>query len=222
MKKILLLLLVFALVFAGPTQTYVQKVDASGASSFEERREMATFLQLLPPGALKKIIDTCIVDSSLACSVNGTVITMGLQIPSDNSYYTFTKEYGFFTTTTLTINRVPTDRFDASINRILSKAGVSSGEGSATALDLNDKKGNSVKAAAFKEAGITINYSITMPGGTAQSFDLVALLEDSKPIVLAESELNYWLLSLIIGVIVLAAFAYSFFGGKKVKKTKKR
>lgn len=147
---------------------------------------------------------------------------MGLQIPSDNSYYTFTKEYGFFTTTTLTINRVPTDRFDASINRILSKAGVSSGEGSATALDLNDKKGNSVKAAAFKEAGITINYSITMPGGTAQSFDLVALLEDSKPIVLAESELNYWLLSLIIGVIVLAAFAYSFFGGKKVKKTKKR
>jgi len=61
-----------------------------------------------------------------------------------------------------------------------------------------------------------------MPGGKVQTFDLIAQLEDSKPIVLAESELNYWLAVLILGVIALAAFAYSFFGGKKKKPGKKQ
>lgn len=223
MKKFLPILLLSVLLFGSITQTYVQTVDTAGKSVFEEKRDMAVFLQLLPPGSLKKIADVCAVDSALHCSVSGTVITTQVSIPADNIYYSMEREYGLLSTTTMTVYRFPNDLFDGSMNRILEKAGIGGGGSAAAAINLNEKEENKAKAEALQSAGIMLNYTIVMPEGKSQSIDLVEVLADSKPIVVQESGLNYWLVALIIGVIVIGALAYQFFGMKKEdKKTKKR
>ena len=221
MKKILLLLLVSILLFGSITQTYVQKVDSSGKSTFEEKRDMSIFLQLLPKDSLKKMTDACAVDPSLSCSVDGTVITTLLQVPADNVYYSFEREYGLLSTTTMTVYKFPNDLFDASINKVMEKAGLGGGTSRVAPINLNEKQENKAKSDALAQAGISLNYTIIMPGGKTQSFDMVAVLADSKPIVVQESELNYWLLVLIVGVVALIAFAYSFFRGNKGKAKKR-
>jgi len=216
MKNVLFLFLLSAVLVSSAAQSYVQNMDATGRAAVEERRDMSVFLQLLPGGSLGKIADTCASIPSLSCSVSGNIMTTRIQLGPDSGYYSFDTQYGLpFLTTTLTVNRLPTDMFDASVSDIMNKAGVTSGKGRAAPIDLNDKGANAATAAAWKEAGLDIDYSIVMPNGHTETYRLTDLLADSHPIVITTQEPDFGLMALIIGILVLAAFAFSFFGKRK-------
>ena len=215
MRSIVFLLLV-SLLLTGSTQVYNQRVDALGNSMVEEKRDMSIFLSLLPSGALDDISAICSSYTNLECLVEGTTITMVVHVQPDNQYYSLKTDHGFpFSTTTFTLNKIPTDAFDSSINEVFVKANLSSGKSSSVPLDLNNVEGNRAKADALRASGITIEYNIMMPNGQLSTYNLVEVLGDSKPIVIQTYELNFWLIILLIGVGAVGYLAYSFFGNKR-------
>jgi len=218
MKKMLVLFLLSAILVSNAAQSYVQKIDPLGGASVTETRDLSVFLQLFPGGSVDKIAGACATDPSLSCSVSGTIMTTTIELPAGNNYYTIGTDYGIpFITTALTVNRLPTDVFDSSVNNVLNAAGLTSGKGHAEPIELADKGANANLSAAWKEAGLTMNYTIIMPNGYTQTYDLVQLLADSHPIVVTTQEPDYGLMALIAGIIVLAAFTLSFFRKKKGK-----
>ena len=215
MRTIVFLLLV-CLLLTGSTQVYNQRVDSLGNSVIEEKQDMSIFLSLLPDGALDDITAVCSSYGDLECQVEGTTITMVVQVQPDNSYYTLKTDNGLpFIMTTFTLDKIPTDAFDSRINEVLAKAGLSSGKSSSSSIDLNDVEGNRAKADAFRASDISVEYNIIMPNGQASKYDLVELLIDSKPIVIQTYELNIWLIILILGIGALGYLAYTFFGKKR-------
>jgi len=217
---LLSILLIAAMLLTGSlTQEYVQTVDSSGSSYVEETRDLSVVLQLFPEGTIGQISQACVSNPALGCSVSGTSVTTRIYLSPDSGYCSVSTEYGLpFTTTTLTVNKLPNDRFDEAFLNLLTAAGLPSGKSRAVSIDLRDKENNAVKAAAFKDAGIGLTYAAVMPNGYTETVDLVELLADSSPIVVRTQELNVWLISLIAGVLVLGAFALSFFQKKKKKR----
>ena len=214
--RIIVFLLLVLLLLTGSTQVFNQRVDTLGSSVIEEKQDMSIFLSLLPSSALGDISAVCSSYSDLECTMEGTTITMVVHVQPDNAYYTLKTDHGFpFSSTTLTLNNIPTDAFDSRINEVLAKAGLSSGKSSSSSIDLNDVEGNRAKADAFQASDISIEYNIMMPNGQVSKYDLVALLSDSKPIVIQTYELNIWLFILILGIGALGYLAYSFFGKKR-------
>jgi hypothetical protein len=215
MRKLFVLFLLFAVLAVNAAQTYVQKVDTVGNAVVTEERDLSVFLQLFPSGSLEKIANTCASDPSLSCSVSGSVMTTTIDMGSGSGYYSYTTEYGLpFATTTLTVNKLPTDLFDTSVDNVLNKAGLTSGKGSAEPIDLGDKVADAAIAEAWKGAGVSMSYTIVMPDGYSESYDVTELLANAHPITISTQEPDFGLIVLILGVIALAAVAYSFFGLK--------
>jgi hypothetical protein len=215
MRKLFVLFLLFAVLAANAAQTYVQKMDTVGNAVVTEERDLSVFLQLFPSGSLEKIASTCASDPSLSCSVSGSMMTTTVDISPGSGYYSYTTEYGLpFATTILTINKLPTDLFDTSVDNVLNKAGLTSGKGSAQPIDLGDKVADAAIAEAWKGAGVSMNYTIVMPNGYTESYDVTGLLADSHPIIITTQEPDFGLIVLILGVIAMAAVAFSFFGMK--------
>jgi hypothetical protein len=220
MKRYIIMFILISLLLTGSiTQLYTHKVDALGDSRITESRNISFFLSLLPTDALQRINDICLVNSSLDCSLQNTTLTMSLDLESGNDYYSLTTDNGFpFVTTTLTINKIPTDLFDDRINSILLSSKLVSDEGSAKPIDLTDKSTNRAKAAALKSSGFEIAYSVEMPNKKVSNYDLVAILEDSKPIVVKTQEINSWTIALAVGIILVLFVSASFFGKKRTMK----
>ncbi len=150
-------------------------------------------------------------------------------------YYEFTSDYGLpFITHTLTISKIPTDRFSSILDRILLGANVtSSSGGSSTAIDLHDNATNKGNAKVLRQLRANITYTIIMPmpvseaecgnlsgtvSGDQASFDLVDVLDQSKPIVVKSNEANLGYITVIAGVVIIIALAMSFMGSKAIKR----
>jgi hypothetical protein len=102
--------------------------------------------------------------------------------------------------------------------------------------DLGDEEANSEVVAALRLIQANITYTVVMPvavseagagnasgsiDGSSASFDLVEVLDASKPITVKSRELNLGYLVAIAGVVVLVALALSFFGMKPAKRRKR-
>lgn len=219
MKNILPLFIVLILLTGSITQTYTQSTDSLGVSTVEEKRDLSPILQLFADSALSDIKSVCESYNSFNCVVEGTILTSQISINPVNDYYTLETDSGFpFTTTTLTIERIPTDLFDSKINSILEIAQLTSGKGSADPIDLNQVQENKAKAQALNQAGIVLIYSVMMPNGETSEHNLNEILQDSKPIIIKTQEINIGLIILILGVVVLGFLFWSFFGNRSGRK----
>jgi hypothetical protein len=220
-KRVMLLfslILSLYLITGSVSQNYVHSIDSLGMSTIEETTDISSFINLFPQGSLTNISAACKNTQALSCSLNDTILSMRLTIPSENNYYSYESDSGFpIITNTFILERLPTELFDERVNAILAKAGVSEGKGISSPIDFRENESNKLKAEAYAQSGISMNYTLVMPNGKRSSYDVVKLLEESKPIVIITQELNLWLLSLVLGLAVLVAFAFSFFRMKKKK-----
>jgi hypothetical protein len=220
---LLVALLAVCLLLTGSTQTYVQTFDSSGNSMIVEQKDMSSYLQSYPVGSLDRLAAACSASPSLGCSVEGTIITITLKMTPDSGYYAFQSSYGLpFITSTATVGKIPSDLFDSALNQVFIATDLTNSSSSAKAVDLADKATDARLSAAWKSVGINETYTMVMPNGYSETYDLVSLLADAQPMTATVQELNMGAIVLIVGIIVLAAFAASFFFTKQKKKKGKR
>ena len=239
-REILVVLLMCTLVSAGLDQSYIHVVDREGNSEITKTMDISAFMTDFEEGSMEKISDLCVEDPELRCSVEGKTITITESF-SPGEHYDFKADYGIpFITYTLTQKKIPTDTFSVSLDKLLRKAGVIEGgvEGSADAIDLYNEEENRENAGFLRRFNVNLSYQITVPtdideasagnvsgavDGPSATFDIVDLMEESRPVVIKNSELNMGYLVIIAAIVVLGALAYSFFKSKPQvkKKTKK-
>jgi len=239
-REIIALLLISLMAGATLDQSYIQTVSRNGASVMEKTIEVTLFSNQLTAEGLTRMAEVCRTSKSFDCSVDveNKLVTMTEEF-SSGGYYTFTSDYGLPSIThTLTIQKVPTDRFSTSLEKLLVAANATNytgGSGTGKAIDLSDKVANAESAGILKMLKANITYTFIMPAqiseakagsvngavsGTSATFDLVSVLAESEPIVVKAQELNYGYIIAITGVVVLAALAMSFLGTRPGKRRK--
>lgn len=240
-REIFAILLMAVIASAAIDQSYVQTVFRGGASSVEKTMELAVFSNQLATEGLARMADYCEKPSSIDCSVDveakKVVITEEF---SSGGYYVFSTDYGLPSIThTMTVNRVPTDKFSSALERLLVAANAteySGSGGSARSMDLSDAEANAEAAAILKTLKANITYVVVMPSGVSEaksgnitgavsgnraSFDLVEVMSaQGGPIVVKSQELNFGYLIAIAGIVVLGALALSFAGTKPSRRKK--
>ena len=216
MKRLLIFLMILSIAFSAGSQTYVHEVKFLGSSIIEEKRDLSIFLNLLPNNAVTNMEIVCQNYPELDCTIEDDALFMRVNVPEKNQYYTLISDYGLpFTTTSLTIERIPTDMFDARINAILLKANLTDGSGFSKSIDLKDKEANLALANALRDAGIESNYIVVMPNEERTEVNLINLLSDSAPINVKSYSLNLWLIFLILGIGGVVGLSYMFFSIKR-------
>lgn len=240
MKTELALLVLCMLSAAALDQTYVQTVERDGSSVIEKSADLGLLSTELNLGSFERMAEACGVAEDLDCTVDIEAKTVVLRDSfQSGGYYSYESEYGFpFTTHTLTIESIPTDRFSRLMDRLFDRADATDIPASSVSpLYLRDKGQNQEGAELLKQVGVTIEYTVELPSGISEAhagevaatiegnkatFDLVEVLEASEPMVVKSSELNYSYTILAGGIIVLAALAWSFMSSQPKKKPKKR
>jgi len=242
MKTELALLVLCMLSAAALDQTYVQTVERDGSSIIEKTSDLGLLSTELNFGAFERMAEVCSGSAELDCSVDveGKTVILRDSFQS-NGHYSYESEYGLpFTTHTLTIESIPTDRFSRLMDRLFDEADATGMPASSVSpLYLRDKEQNREGAELLRQVGVTIIYTVEVPSGISEAyageviatidgntatFDLVEVLEASEPMVVKSSELNYSYIILAGGIIVLAALAWSFMSSqpKPEKPQKKR
>jgi hypothetical protein len=238
-RAIFVFLLLLAAAHAALDQSYVQTVARNGSSAIEKTMEVTIFANQLTSDGLQRMQQVCASGPRFDCSVDVDAKTVLMREGfAPGGYYSFSTDYGVPSITyTLTIDRIPTDRFSNDLDRLLAAANVtdSSGGGAARPIDLKDAATNQENAVLLKQFKANITYTIRMPvaiydaraggvqgsvSGNEVSFDLVEVLSESRPIVVRSSELNSGYLLAIGGVIVLAALSVTFFTSKGIRRKK--
>jgi hypothetical protein len=238
LKPMMALLIVLALSFSTMDRMYVQDIRPDGSSTIQKTMDLSIFANKLSASSFQAMADFCARSSQVSCSVDAASKTVTIKESlASGSYYSVNSEYGFpFITQTLTIDRIPNDMFGASLNTILAAANITAPDQSAVqALNLHDD--NNASASVLKAIGANYTYIVTMPSsvsearsggynaaidGDSATFDLVQVLSQSQPMVLVSGQINSFVVVIIIGIIVLGALAYSFFGSKPSKTRKKK
>ncbi len=221
-------MLLLILFMGSVIQTYEQTFDKEGDSVIKKEFDANLFLSFLGDDAAQKIEETCASVSSLKCSYSdGTMVTTET-FGENDGYYSFESGYGlFYIEYKLIINRIPSERFSALQDDLLIRAGLANETGqSGLSIDFSDKENNALGAKAMRDTGTEIKYIVIVPGdilsatagevsGTVSDstaeFSLSEVLAESEPIVIYSREINWGALLLILTVIVLIAFAGSFF-----------
>jgi hypothetical protein len=238
MRKFLFALVLMSLIAsAAIDQSYDMTVNRDGSSVIVKSMELNIFGADLNAAALGDVAELCDKDSRLSCSVEGKTITIAKEF-SPGGYYTYRSEYGLLEIEhTLTISRIPTDRFSTALEDLLDEAGVleASGE-SADPIDLLDREANDESITVLKQFGANLSYYISVPAGMTEAkagavegqrvgdavrFDLVDVMDAGQPITVKSKELNSPNIIVISMVIVLAALALTFARTKPKKRRKK-
>jgi len=229
-NQIFLMLMLLSTATFAVSQAYVQTVDRDGSSVMVRELDTSMFAALLKPDALGNMALMCKAGFQDGCAVDtaaGTINTT-VKLSQADGYYTFTTDYGFpFVTHTLTVYRLPTDRFGEELDALLAATNASQNPPSGTRLEAIDLSADNSQLISYaKMFGVKMTYVSVMPSAVEQassgdvaaavtdgsaSFDLIAVLATSKPIVVQSRELNYTYLVLLVALVVLAALAYSFF-----------
>jgi hypothetical protein len=238
-QELVFVLLLCAIAGATLDQSYVQTVSQNGSSTIEKTMEMRWFSGQLTAQALQKMAAACNLRADIKCRVDVQNNEIKITEQFDpGTYYTYTTDYGFpYITRTLTINKVATDRFANSLDKLIVAANISQpSQKPVSPLDLNDNSTNKEMAAALEMLNVRITYAISMPvqiteasagsiqgnvTGSTASFDLVQVLKESKSITVRGQELNTGAFVVIVGAIALIALAWTFAGTKPAKKKKK-
>jgi len=242
-REIFAILLLSFVAGAALDQTYVHEVSRNGDSVVEKSMELTVFSNQLTPGALERMSDACEHDSRLGCSVDveKKLVVLSQEL-SPGAYYRYSTEYGLPSIAyTISIDRIPTDRFSDALGDLLAAANateVGQVRGTVKPLSLTERDENAANAGILKALGAKITYRVVMPSrvtyaaaggvqgaidGNSADFAVVDVMADSAPLVVRCEELNWGYLLLIAMVAVLGALAYLFMkSGKPMKKSKKK
>lgn len=213
-------------------QTYEQTMDLDGDSVITREEDANLFLGLFGDDALQKIEQVCAEDSSLGCSYSEGKLKLTENFQLKDGYYQFETSYGLpYIEYTLEVNKIPTDRFMKKLSEVLVAAGLSDyTDQSGRAIDLSNKEENAEMAKLMRDSQLGIAYVIEMQGeifvasaGEANgdveysrvTFSLEDVLSESEPIVVKSRELNLGFILFILAILIMGAFAASFFFGKK-------
>jgi hypothetical protein len=233
-KELFALLLVSLIGSAAIDQEYIQNVSKDGSSKIVKTSELSLFSGILSKDALANMDAVCKTTAKIDCSVDVEAKTVTItESFNPGGYYTFDTDFGFpYITNTMTINRVPTDKFANSLERllILANATEPSQGGSVQPLDIRDAEGNRENVQFLKRFKANLTYTVIFPfpvsearagnasgvvDGSTVRFDLVEVLDQSQPMVIVSREVNWGYFVAIAGVAVLAALAVSFFRAKR-------
>jgi len=244
MKKMLVLLVLALAANAAIDQSYVQTLSGDGSSTIQKTMDLSLFANQLPASALSAMAAFCSNTTRIICSVDVDAKKISISESfQPGGYYTVTTEYDLFMVThRIVVDRIPTDRFAADLDDVLLLSNVTSGtrQSNVAVLDLNDRQANAGIAATLRMFKANMTYAITMPGdiaaasagntgasvtGKTANFDLVAVMAQSAPLVVASRELNAVSIVALLAIVVLGALALSFFksapkSGAKKKKAK--
>jgi hypothetical protein len=229
-------------MFAAVDQSYVQDVSRDGSSKIAKTSELAIFSTQLTNQSFSRMKQVCDGEFKVDCSIDVERKTVTITESFEpGGYYTYGSEYGLPEVTyTLVINKIPNDKFASSLSRLLVAANItdaSTGGGTVNPIDFEDELNNREAAGILRLIRANLNYTVNMPydideahagnltgniSGRKVTFDLVSLLEQSKPIVIKSRELNLGYIVLILGIIAVAALAFSFFWSKPMKTMKKK
>ncbi len=237
-REFLGLLILSVMASAAIDQEHIQVVARNGSSSIEKTMEVVIFSDQLAADALLRMAQVCRTSAAVDCSVDveGKTVTMREDyLPG--TYYTYSSEYGLpFVTHTITISKVPTDRFSRALARLLVLANATepaAGGGSVNPIDLLDTEQNGPSVEILRRLDANLTYVVIMPlpvaeasageapgrvDGDRAEFDLIAVMEAGKPMVVRSRELNLGYMVAIAGIVVVAALALAFFRSKPARK----
>ncbi len=235
MRMVLAVVLLSLLLTGSIYQTYEQKVDINGNSVITREEDANLFLGMLGDDAGQKIEIACGADASLGCTYSEGRLKLTESFRPGDGYYEFEVVHGLpYVEYQLEVNRIPTDRFMEKLSEILVAAGLSNTTTqNGRALDLSNAGENAEMAKLMRDSQLDIVYIVEMPGevvvGSAggagaeltcstATFSLADVLSESRPMVVKSRELNIAYIIFILAVLVIAAFAASFFFGKKKKR----
>jgi hypothetical protein len=241
-REALFLLAVSALMFAAVDQTYIHDFSRDGSSKITKTSELSIFSAELTNASFANMKAVCDDGFRVDCSVDVAKKTVTItESFAPGGYYTFGSVYGLPDIThTLVIEKIPNDKFASALSKLLIAANVtdpSQGGGSVSPIDFEDELNNREAAAILRMIRANLTYTINMPydideavagnvtgnvSGKSVSFDLISLLEQSKPLMIRSRELNLGYIVLIFGILVIAALAFSFFWSKPMKTMKKK
>jgi hypothetical protein len=233
MRTALAVMLLSLLLTGSVYQTYVQEVDVDGKSVITREEDANLFLGLFGENASEKIEQACDADST--CSYSDGRLTLAEDFGPSDGYYEFDTVYGLpYIEYQLEVKKIPTDRFMEKLSSIFATAGLSEATSqNGKAIILSNKDENAQMARFIRESGLDIVYAIRMPGEivaatagevsgemtySTANFSMGDVLSESKPIVVKSRELNIPYIVFILAVLVIAAFAASFFFGRKKKR----
>lgn len=235
MRRLIILVLACLLLTGAVQQSYYQVVERSGSSEIQRVSDIGLFANFLPPGSIDAMADVCEA-RILRCDLekDELVLTLYDDFESDGVYYTLETDEGFlYTGYTMTIVRIPTDRFSELTEELLMEAGAVEADGSpAAAIVLGSSETRSM-AREMAAIGVEITYTVELPGeitearsgdveaavsGNTAEFDLLEVMVSGENIVVKSREFNFLYILLIAIVIVMGALALSFFWEKKPKK----
>lgn len=233
--RIILAVMLLSLMLTGSiVQTYEHSVKIDGSSVIEKEMDTGLFLGMLEEGAEEKIETVCTSDAGLRCTYSDGLLTTGEDFSEDDGYYSFEVTYGIpYVEYEVTVKKIPTERFTEKYDEILLAAGlINKTSGSyGLALNIQDRANNIETLSVMKDLDIEIGYVVVMPGdvataaagevdasieGSNAEFMLSDVLNEAQPIVVKSREINWGYITVIVTVIVLAAFALSF------RKTRKK
>jgi hypothetical protein len=236
-RELLAFLLMAVAAHAAIQQSYIQTVSRNGSSVIGKTMQITIFSDQLTAEALSRMEAFCDGQARIDCSVDPAAKTITMSDAfAPGGYYEFQSDYGLpFIRHTVTVSKIPTDRFSSLLDQVLLGANVTSaaGGGSASAIDLRDFKANRENADLLRQIGANITYTVVMPipvssatcgnltgtiDGSSATFDLTGAMEQSQPIVVESDELNMGYMVAIAGLIVIIALAVSFMGSKTVRK----
>ncbi|MFH1520995.1 MAG: hypothetical protein ABID61_05085 [Candidatus Micrarchaeota archaeon] len=239
MKRAFLVLLILSMVVSAAfDQTYAQQMHRNGESSIEKTMDVAIFAGQLSDDAFIKMDNYCRSTTDVVCSIDvDKKIVKITESFSPGAYYSFTGDYGLPDTTyTLVVSKIPVDMFAKKFEKILVATDEATPSGdSGIVIDLRDKVKNAESAALLKTFFAKITYVVEMPSeieiayagnvtaivnGSTATFDFVAILEDSEPMVIVSKETNYGYIVAIVGVVALIVLAYAFIASSRPRQTK--
>ena len=239
---VLILLVAMFLLSGCIKQEYYQKVNSDGTSTIRQVTDFTGMVESMgesmasmgeTPGEnfTAGLLESCsgLADESVACSVDGYVLTLEKSFTPEDGYYTFEVEQGLYNKYKLTVNKVPSDVFaDAMQDEDL----MGGAEASTDTIDLRDK--TNAKQTAQTVAlisGMELTYTVEMPGtvtnayvdggeyvpkieGSSAEYDLLGVFDDSGALVVESEELNILWVGIGLAVMIIAILAILYFRKK--------
>jgi|GEM_PF-1970505 len=239
---VLILLVAMFLLSGCIKQEYYQKVNPDGTSTIRQVTDFSGMVESMDESMAEMggapgenftagLLESCsgITDDSIACSVDGYVLTLEKTFTPEDGYYTFEVEQGLYNKYRLTVNKVPSDVFaDAMQDEDL----MGGAEASTDTIDLTDK--TNAKQTAQTVAlisGMELTYNVEMPGavktayvdggdytpeieGNTAEYDLLEVFDDSGALVVESEELNILWVGVGLAVIIIAILAVLYFKKK--------
>lgn len=224
MKKFILFILFFGLIFGTLDQSYVHTFSIDGTSKIERTMDLQIFSSSLGADGINKLQKFCDHSPTYSCKVDleKNALSISLDLKS-GEYYSFTSSYGLNSEYLVTINSIPTDLFAQKMEKILTDSKIDANLSSFSIPSIDLTKNNKESADTLRSLGVKINYRLIMPAAVSSSdapaskisnkevsFDLIDSLYTSKKITTKASELNFGYIIILIAIIIVLSLTFFF------------